>query len=171
MHPAGPPVGAGTTWHAATGGADVKPLGRTGTVRVGGLPVAGTDPASDVKSVGAFKWGLVRRLNEKGVLVYSLQEREHVRLQAELRNASKSERCVDAVVDSDDDSDDDVAWYLIDDDGTARRYWDIYVSLLIIYSVLVVPYRIGFQAEATGAWFVMVRWARDAPSACAAARL
>jgi hypothetical protein len=112
------------------------------------------------KSVGAFKWGLVRHLNDKGVLMYSLHEREHVKLQAELRNATKSQRFLDRIAEgggADDDDDDQVAWYLLDDESTFRRYWHILMSIFIVYSVLVIPYRMGFQADAEGGWLVLVR--------------
>jgi len=37
-------------------------------------------------------------------------------------------------------------------DTTVKLYWDTFVAVLVIYTCLMVPYRIGFAAEASSAW-------------------
>jgi hypothetical protein len=115
-------------------------------------------------TVGAFKWGLMKHLLNEGILVYSLRERDHVRVQAELRNSSGGQvrKSGDGWSDRTEEANAAAAgaslpWFLIFEDSKYRRMWNMFLSVLIVYSVIVVPYRLGFQAEATGAWFALVR--------------
>ena len=48
-------------------------------------------------------------------------------------------------------------WYLLDDDSDGKRYWDLLLSALIVYSVIVIPYRIGFRVDAADGWYIWVR--------------
>ena len=127
--------------------------------------------------MGAIKWGLLRHLNHEGVLVYSLREREHVRLLAEIRNSSFPGRPGPGVagvsagpgpregppgpqlggVVRRGKAAQVPPWWLFDVDSPRRRVWNSFLALLTLYSVVVVPYRLGFRAEAQGVWYLMVR--------------
>ncbi len=118
-------------------------------------------------TVGAIKWGLLRHLNHEGVLVYSLKEREHVRLLAEIRNASfGGGRGVGPGVPGPTgprlsglrrgQSARRAAWWQFDTEARGRRVWNSFLAILSLYSVIMVPYRLGFRAEAQGAWFLLV---------------
>jgi hypothetical protein len=46
-------------------------------------------------------------------------------------------------------------WYVIDPHNVYKVRWDVFIALIIIYSVLVIPWRIGFSQEATGSAFLV----------------
>ena len=110
-------------------------------------------------SVGALKWGLVKHLYNEGVLVYSLREREHVKLQAELRNSSATRGAWNDRLGGCTPREEGHAlpWYLIDDDGAYKRAWDLLLTVMIVYSVIVTPFRLGFAVEAADGWALLVR--------------
>lgn len=43
---------------------------------------------------------------------------------------------------------------LFDPEGVRKMLWDCFVGLLILYSVLIIPYRIGFQVDPTSGEFI-----------------
>jgi len=43
--------------------------------------------------------------------------------------------------------------FIIHPQSVRKITWDLYVSVLIFYSVIVIPFRIGFDKEATGFWY------------------
>ncbi len=93
------------------------------------------------------KWGLLHRLSREGALVFSLQERENVKLQAALRNKRASIVTLPSLL----------AWYLVDAEGRKKRMWDALMSVIIVYSVVVIPFRLAFEVEASGVWLYLVR--------------
>jgi len=48
-----------------------------------------------------------------------------------------------------------VPWWGIDPENMWKQIWDIVMMAIIIYSVIAVPYRLGFDQEAEGVWGVI----------------
>jgi len=46
-------------------------------------------------------------------------------------------------------------WFVLDPHNRHKVHWDVLIALMIIYSVLVIPWRIGFSQEATGGALVL----------------
>jgi len=44
---------------------------------------------------------------------------------------------------------------ILNPNGSFRTRWDILLMTMIMYSVVSIPYRLGFQTEASGGWFVL----------------
>jgi hypothetical protein len=182
-HPSRSPVGAGGLAASGSPPPAVTSVGTAAPPPAPGaatLPAPGAAPlpAANVRTkrfsdssvarrgftVGAMKWGLLRHLHNEGLLVYSLREREHVRMQAELRNTSfsgwagvlgRSWRAASGSA-AGGRPRGLLPWWLLDSDAKHRWLWDSLLSLFTVYTLVVLPFRLGFAVDATGAWFALV---------------
>ena len=106
----------------------------------------------DDQSIASMKWGMIRRLHGERALVYSLQDRKLARIQAALRNKrrlSSNEETGAAAPPR-------LPWYTINSRSTFKKRFDFIVSIAILYSIFMLPLRLGFDFEAEGYWFIMV---------------
>lgn len=123
------------------------------------MPSTVTDPAPDPPnlSVASVKWGLIRRLNEEKALLYSLQERNLAAVQAALRNNNSKIAKRDSEAAEAEAAPAGKAWYVIDSRGPFKRNWDLFMSIVLCYSVFMLPLRLGFNAAAHGPLYTLVR--------------
>jgi hypothetical protein len=113
-----------------------------------------TQVATEI-SVGTVKWDMLRRLQDEKALLYSLQDRELAKIQAALRNNSKTTAST-AQTNAGAHRSPKLPWFAIDSRGVLKQRWDMFLAIVIVYSVFMLPLRLGFDFEATGAFFYLV---------------
>lgn len=101
-----------------------------------------------------MKWGMIRRLHGERALVYSLQDRKLARIQAALRNKRRLSSYEETGAAA---TPPNLPWYAINSRSTFKKRFDFVVSIAILYSIFMLPLRLGFDFEAEGYWFLMVR--------------
>lgn len=122
------------------------------------------------QSAAATRWALLRRLQGENTLVYTAQERDMTKLQAALRNRTKggAKGGVGAAAKVDGADEDELQAnlgrfgrccfrYAVEDNSMWKQKWDLLISTIIIYSVCVLPWRLGFGLESDGTWYFLVR--------------
>jgi hypothetical protein len=114
---------------------------------------------ADGFTVGSVKWDMLRRLQDEKALLYSLQDRQLAKIQAALRNNSKANvNAAQADRNAGFRQTPTLPWFAIDSRGLFKQRWDVLLSVVIVYSVFMLPLRLGFEFEATGVSFYLVNF-------------
>lgn len=110
----------------------------------------------DDATIASVKWDMLRHLQDEKVLLYSLQDRQLAKIQAALRNHSHRSSMPGVSGGNIGSAFQALPWFAFNSRGPFKKRWDALIALVIVFSMFMLPLRLGFDFEASGAWFVLV---------------